>query len=138
MHDTHSPRSSWDRRSPRTHRHTKRPQAVWGIALAALFSTGCLQPVGNGLLGDALVLGIHSDTTLPSGRYWLENDDGTLVAYALPQRGGLLREYLLPTMPAAFDGDGLYDVSADGVLTRVAGAALLTLDEFLQTYDPRP
>lgn len=75
-----------------------------------------------------------------AGTYWVEHRAGELAAYALPATRGESGHWLtLETeVPAWYTGPALYEVADDGTWKRLTDDTALTLDDVLQTYDPRP
>lgn len=95
--------------------------------------TGCVLPA-NGLVSRA------ADTALPAGDYWVDLEGATLIARPLDDVSCLACPWQPIGTPASgwFAGVGVYRVGKDGGWTPRALAPDVTLDDFLQTFDPAP
>lgn len=103
-------------------------QIVCSYSLAMLMLTGCIMspPVLDTLYGPS------------PGTYYVEQHDTALYYYQLPERGGAGSWMRLVDSADWYVGPGFYDLDQNQNWSWDEDNAGLTLDEFIQLYDPTP
>lgn len=111
-------------------RNTQLVLATWLAGLGLLAVAGC--PMTAPLVDDTLL-------GLQPGSYYLDQVDGKLCYYQLPPwRGDESGWVALNDDGPWYQGPGFYELSEDYGWSWDEARENLTLDEFLQLYDPPP
>ncbi len=111
-----------------------------GLALAMSF--GCMLAALGGCPGHGLVaseLTWSNEDALPPGTYYVQEREGYIAYFQLPQARGMAGEWL-PLVESAdwFSVGGFYQLSEDRVWTLAAPLSEDALDETLMLIDPLP
>lgn len=106
----------------------RHPHFVWCYSLGLLVLTGCIMtpPVLDSVLGPT------------PGTYYVQQQDGKLFYYQLPERGENGEWIRLLDAADWYVGPGFYDLDGNSNWSWDEENAGLTLDEYIQLYDPAP